>query len=123
MKVRKRVNICSVFMITILLIAVLTCNIVGNGQKAQEIGTTNLASSTTNNAVAFLNENGSFLNELQGGQNENVYFGTNVTSNTANNAGYLNTAHQGAIRWKVLSKNDTKYGDGDSMLLWADYNL
>ncbi|MCX4364014.1 MAG: hypothetical protein OSJ74_11655, partial [Clostridia bacterium] len=77
----------------------------------------------SNNAVAFLNDNGSFLNQLQGAQNECIYFGTNVTSSAANNAGYGNSLHTGAIKWRVLSKNDNKYGDGKSMLLWADYEL
>ncbi|MDE7079810.1 MAG: hypothetical protein K2O95_06835, partial [Clostridia bacterium] len=63
-----------------------------------------------------------FSNVITGGQNEYIYFGTNVTSNTENEPGYNNTRHIGAIKWRVLSNNDTKYSNGN-MLLWADYQL
>ncbi|MDE7079765.1 MAG: hypothetical protein K2O95_06595, partial [Clostridia bacterium] len=62
-----------------------------------------------------------FSNIITGGQNEYIYFGSNVTSTTANEPGANNT-HTGAIKWRVLSNNDTKYSNGN-MLLWADYQL
>ncbi|MDE5990006.1 MAG: hypothetical protein K2H36_00295, partial [Clostridia bacterium] len=65
--------------------------------------------------------NNNFSSAITGGQNEYIYFGTNVTSNTENEPGYNNT-HTGAIKWRVLSGNDTKYSNGN-MLLWADYQL
>ncbi|MDE6757646.1 MAG: hypothetical protein K2J89_00040, partial [Clostridia bacterium] len=63
-----------------------------------------------------------FSSVITGVQNEYIYFGTNVTSNTENEPGYNNTRHTGAIKWRVLSNNDTKYSNG-SMLLWSDYIL
>ncbi|MDE5990615.1 MAG: hypothetical protein K2H36_03410, partial [Clostridia bacterium] len=63
-----------------------------------------------------------FSNIITGKQNEYIYFGSNVTSTTANEPGYNNTRHTGAIKWRVLSNNDTKYSNG-KMLLWADYQL
>ena len=58
---------------------------------------------------------------LQGGQNDYIYFGTNPKSSTLNEPGYQN-ANTGAIKWRVLSKNDTKYSS-NKILLWADYSL
>ncbi|MDE5991210.1 MAG: hypothetical protein K2H36_06490, partial [Clostridia bacterium] len=63
-----------------------------------------------------------FSNIITGGQNEYIYFGSNVTSKTENEPGYNNTLHTGAIKWRVLSGNDTKYSNGN-ILLWADYQL
>ncbi|MDE7079281.1 MAG: hypothetical protein K2O95_04110, partial [Clostridia bacterium] len=56
-----------------------------------------------------------FSNIITGKQNEYIYFGSNV-------ADFGNNIHTGAIKWRVLSNNDTKYSSG-SMLLWADYQL
>ncbi len=58
---------------------------------------------------------------LKGGQNDYIYFGTNPKSSTLNEPGYQN-ANTGAIKWRVLSKNDTKYSN-NKILLWADYSL
>ncbi|MDE6759014.1 MAG: hypothetical protein K2J89_07115, partial [Clostridia bacterium] len=85
----------------------------------------NAAATPGTASVLNLNQNGvytdNFSSVITGGQNEYIYFGTNVTSNTENEPGYNNT-HTGAIKWRVLSGNDTKYSNGN-MLLWADYQL
>ncbi|MDE7078664.1 MAG: hypothetical protein K2O95_00935, partial [Clostridia bacterium] len=77
-------------------------------------------------SVLNLSQNGAhtdhFSSVITGGQNEYIYFGTNVTSKTENEPGYNNTLHTGAIKWRVLSGNDTKYSNGN-ILLWADYQL
>ncbi|MDE5991220.1 MAG: hypothetical protein K2H36_06540, partial [Clostridia bacterium] len=85
----------------------------------------NAAATPGTASVLNLNQNGvytdNFSSVITGGQNEYIYFGTNVTSSTANEPGANNT-HTGAIKWRVLSGNDTKYSNGN-MLLWADYQL
>ncbi|MDE7163686.1 MAG: hypothetical protein K2O44_06415 [Clostridia bacterium] len=49
--------------------------------------------------------NSNFENKVQGAQNENVYFGS----------------YNGApTKWLVLAKNDTKYGQGKNLLLFAE---
>ncbi|MDE6614637.1 MAG: hypothetical protein K2K24_03920, partial [Clostridia bacterium] len=78
-------------------------------------------------SVLNLNANGevtdNFSSAIKGGQNEYIYFGSNITGvNTVNAAG-ANNNHTGAIKWRVLSKNDTKYSSNGSWLLWADYQL
>ncbi|MDE7079516.1 MAG: hypothetical protein K2O95_05315, partial [Clostridia bacterium] len=57
-----------------------------------------------------------FSSVITGGQNEYIYFGSNVTD-------FGNKIHTGAIKWRVLSAKDSKYSDRSSMLLWADYQL
>ncbi|MDE7162630.1 MAG: hypothetical protein K2O44_00940 [Clostridia bacterium] len=94
-----------------------------NGNKLSA----NAAATTpkTNAAYLDLNGSGNILNGFEGKQKEYVYFGTNVDSsvdfgNTGSNA------HTGAIKWSVLAKNDTKYGDGNNkknLLLFADYQI
>ncbi|MDE7079124.1 MAG: hypothetical protein K2O95_03295, partial [Clostridia bacterium] len=63
-----------------------------------------------------------FSNIITGAQNEYIYFGSNITGVTADNEPGANNTHTGAIKWRVLSGNDTKYSNGN-MLLWADYQL
>ncbi len=113
--------------ISLLCIIAVVCILIScfNNTKFKEVTKADLTSPTAaTGPVAYLNVDGSFVDDvMQGAQNEYLYFGTNVTNTAANNAGYGNNKHTGAIKWKVLSKNDTKYGDGNSMLLWSDYDL
>ncbi|MDE6791107.1 MAG: hypothetical protein K2J61_05230, partial [Clostridia bacterium] len=56
-----------------------------------------------------LSGSGNILNGFEGAQNEYVYFGTN---------------NGNAVQWRVLAKNDSKYGDGNNnLLLWADKQI
>ena len=85
--------------------------------------------------AAYLNLDGgaNILNAFEGAQKESVYFGKNVSSDNNNGGdiaadpGYLNTGtykHEGAIKWRVLKKNDDKYGKvSNNLLLFADYQL
>ncbi len=76
-------------------------------------------------SVLNLSERGAFKNNfmdaLQGGQSEDIYYGSNFVKGTYGNSGAY--AHTGAIKWRVLSKSDSRYGDGSTMLLWSDYIL
>ncbi|MDE5766465.1 MAG: hypothetical protein K2I17_04800, partial [Clostridia bacterium] len=65
------------------------------------------AASTVKSNGAYLNLNGSanILNGFEGAQKETIYLGNN------NNA---------PVKWRVLAKNDTKYGSGSNLLLFAD---
>ena len=116
---RKYRILISLFCIATLFCVTLSC--FGGKNSVTRVDADANVTEVSNNAVAFLNDNGSFLNQLQGAQNEYIYFGTNVKSTTANDAGYGNSLHTGAIKWRVLAVNDTKYGNGNNVLLWADY--
>ncbi|MDE6790953.1 MAG: hypothetical protein K2J61_04445 [Clostridia bacterium] len=65
------------------------------------------AASTVKSNGAYLNLNGTtnIYNGFEGAQKETIYLGNN------NNA---------PVKWRVLAKNDTKYGSGDNLLLFAD---
>ncbi|MDE7348232.1 MAG: hypothetical protein K2N53_01050, partial [Clostridia bacterium] len=82
--------------------------------------TSSLASGTK--SIVNLNAQGGIIDNftpiITGAQNEYIYLGDNFAVGTNGNEG--NYAHTGAIKWRVLSKNDTKYSNGN-MLLWADY--
>ncbi len=118
----KNKAIISLFCIIAVVCILISCF---NNTKFKGVTKADLTSPTAaTGPVAYLNVDGSFVDDvMQGAQNEYLYFGTNVTNSAADNAGYGNNKHTGAIKWKVLSKNDTKYGDGKSMLLWAAHDL
>ncbi|MDE7076342.1 MAG: hypothetical protein K2O62_03355, partial [Clostridia bacterium] len=54
-----------------------------------------------------LNGSGTILNAFEGKQQEYVYFGMNGSS----------------VKWRVLAKNDSKYGIGNNLLLWANSSI
>ncbi|MDE5990199.1 MAG: hypothetical protein K2H36_01295, partial [Clostridia bacterium] len=62
-----------------------------------------------------------FSEIITGGQNEYIYFGKNFDVGTNGNTGSY--ARNGAIKWRVLANGDTKYGDGTTLLLYADYQI
>ncbi|MCM1394001.1 MAG: hypothetical protein NC179_03815, partial [[Eubacterium] siraeum] len=65
-----------------------------------------IATADDTTAAAYFNEGNYFVNNVvQGKQNEYLYFGTKSNA---------------AIKWRVLSKTDTKYSSSGSWLLWAD---
>ncbi len=124
MILQKKRNKLIISLISIAMVICLAISCFGIRDFVGNVDADTSSSATPSDPVAYFNVSGSFVdNVLQGAQNEKLYFGTNVQSNTANNAGYGNTMHTGAIRWRIMSTADTKYGDGRSMLLWADYEL
>ncbi|MDE5911171.1 MAG: InlB B-repeat-containing protein, partial [Clostridia bacterium] len=124
MILQKKRNKLIISLISIATVICLAISCFGIRDFVGNVDADTSSSATPSDPVAYFNVGGSFVdNVLQGAQNEKLYFGTNVQSTTANNAGYGNTMHTGAIRWRIMSTADTKYGDGRSMLLWADYEL
>ncbi|MDE7076762.1 MAG: hypothetical protein K2O62_05525, partial [Clostridia bacterium] len=78
----------------------------------------------TNAAYLDLNGSGNILNGFEGKQKEKVYFGTNFDTSLKEFGNTGSNAHTGAIKWRVLAKNDSKYGNGNNnLLLFADYQL
>ena len=61
--------------------------------------------------------NGNFENKIQGGQNEYVYFGRDfsITYGSVNH-----TPLTTPMKWRVLTKNDTKYGRGKNLLVQSE---
>ncbi|MDE5756242.1 MAG: OadG family protein [Clostridia bacterium] len=108
-------SICIV--LTVLIVLSLAISIMGN-TKAEESAQAETKAAVTP-SVLNLTEKGvakdNFSSAIAGGQNEYIYFGSNVTN-------FGDTKHTGAIKWRVLSNSDTKYSNGN-MLLWADYQL
>lgn len=116
-KKRKTMIVVSILLILIITIGVFIST---NQENKTVAATTSLASGTKSivNLDAQGNDAGSnFLSAITGAQNESIYFGDNFNNTNGNTGTY---AHTGAIKWRVLSANDTKYSSG-SMLLWADY--
>ena len=109
-----------------LLLISITCSVfISTNQENKTVeAATSLASGTK--SIVNLNAQGgvadNFMSTIKGAQNEYIYFGDNSTDffadTTGNNAYY----HTGAVKWRVLSKSDTKYSSGN-MLLWADYSI
>ncbi len=107
----------------LLMLAIVICSVIGSVAKQGDKIVTAAAVAPGTASVLNLNKSGAdqdnFSNAVKGAQNEYVYFGDNFAVGTNGNTGA--NAHTGAIKWRVLAKNDSKYGDGSTMLLWSDY--
>ena len=69
--------------------------------------------------------NGNFENKIQGEQTEYVYFGNDPTVNSVavnSSVSYTSsiTKTTTPMKWRVLTKNDTKYGRGSNLLLQTE---
>ncbi|MDE6790316.1 MAG: hypothetical protein K2J61_01205, partial [Clostridia bacterium] len=118
------------YILTPIFCVASVCGTVYSFSKTDNKVSANAAATPkTNAAYLDLNGSGNILNGFEGKQKEYVYFGTNVGSSTKMTPGYKNTgsgSHTGAIKWRVLAKNDDKYGNGagsNNLLLFADYML
>ncbi|MDE7163672.1 MAG: hypothetical protein K2O44_06345 [Clostridia bacterium] len=69
--------------------------------------------------------NTNFENKIEGGQKEYVYFGSDFTLTATGAGGYDPTATGTPMKWRVLKKNDTKYGSGKNLLMQSElhYNI
>ncbi len=107
----------------LLTLAIAFCSIIGNFTRQGDKTVTATAVAPGTASVLNLNSGGEFVNNfnnaLQGGQNEYIYLGDNFNDANGNTGA---NAHAGAIKWRVLAKNDTKYSNG-SILLWSDYMI
>ncbi|MDE6362122.1 MAG: hypothetical protein K2L53_04015, partial [Clostridia bacterium] len=116
-KKRKLLIVVSILLILTMSIGVFIST---NQENKTVAATTSLTSGTK--SIVNLNAQGgiidNFSSAITGTQNESIYYGDNFAVGTNGNTG--NYAHTGAIKWRILSKNDTKYSNGD-MLLWSDY--
>ncbi|MDE5756945.1 MAG: hypothetical protein K2I23_07640, partial [Clostridia bacterium] len=101
-------SICIV--LTMLIVLSLAITLIGNSNTDNITQADTIAGSPAA-SVLNLSANGgekdNFSSLLSGAQNEYIYFGTKSGS---------------AIKWRVLSNNDTKYSNG-SILLWSDSSL
>ncbi len=112
-----------VFLCILLLLVVTLGSLIFNCVSTKEnVGAADIRNQGSA-SILNLNSSGEFANNfndaLQGGQNEFIYFGENFNNTHGNKGTY---AHTGAIKWRVLAKNDTKYSNG-SILLWSDYMI
>ncbi len=105
----------------LLMLTIILCTVFSNYSRFEGEEVTAAAVVPGTASVLNLNENGisqdHFSKVIQGAQNDYIYFGdnfNNINGNTGTNA------HTGAIKWRVLSANDTKYSNG-GMLLMSDY--
>ncbi|MDE7439253.1 MAG: hypothetical protein K2N23_01910, partial [Clostridia bacterium] len=98
------------------MLAFLFCAVLCLGAVFSFLKVDITATAAVKDSFAYLDLDGSgkILNGFEGKQNEYVYFGTNETHKYNTNTG--------AIKWRVLSKEDDKYSEG-KMLLWADYQI
>ncbi|MDE6276454.1 MAG: hypothetical protein K2M75_07980, partial [Clostridia bacterium] len=74
-------------------------------EAAQADTTTSPTASVLNLDVDGSTQDTNFASIITGKQKESIYFGSKSNS---------------AIKWRILSVNDTKYGSGENWLLWAD---
>ncbi|MDE5766890.1 MAG: hypothetical protein K2I17_06970, partial [Clostridia bacterium] len=103
---------------------------------ALTFGTVFSLSGAGNNAYADTSANGSasvlsidsstgtvntnFENKIQGGQTEYVYFGSDFIMADSGRGGYIPTATGTPMKWRVLKKNDDKYGSGKNLLMQSE---
>ncbi|MDE7076066.1 MAG: hypothetical protein K2O62_01955, partial [Clostridia bacterium] len=100
---------------------------------ALTFGTVFSLSGAGNNAYADTSANGSasvlsidsstgtvntnFENKIQGAQSEYVYFGSSFQPSSTG-GGFVSLGTP--MKWRVLTKNDDKYGSGKNLLLQSD---